>query len=80
MIFVVDRQWFVISFAFIKEIQILKQFKIYILDIEVMAKAKNHTDNIDALSILWHSAISAFVKQFMSDCHIFVVESYVWQS
>ena len=34
-----------------------------------MAKAKNHTDNIDALSILWHSAISAFVKQFMSDCH-----------
>ena len=45
-----------------------------------MAKAKNHTDNNDALSILWHSAISAFVKQFMSDCRIFVVESYVWQS
>ena len=36
-----------------------------------MAKAKNHTDNIDALSILLHSAL---VKQFMSDCNIFVVE------
>ena len=39
-----------------------------------MAKAKNHTDNINALSILWHSALSALVKQFMSDCNIFVVE------
>ena len=45
-----------------------------------MAKAKNHTDDIDFVTLIdicdIH-AISAFVKQFMSDCHIFVVESYV---
>ena len=46
----------------------------YKLDIEVMAKAKNHTDNIDSVTLCNIEANSALVKRFMSDCDIFVVE------
>ena len=54
----------------------------YKLDIEVMAKAKNHTDNIDFVTLgnIETKCNSAFVKQFTSDCDIFVVEWYVRQS
>ena len=48
-----------------------------------MAKAKNHTDNIDSVTLGNIETNSALVKQFMSDCdciNIFVVESYVRQS
>ena len=47
-------------------IQILKQFKIgHIRHRGHGLRLKDHTDNIDALhrGLLWHSAISAFVKQ-----------------
>ena len=83
MFFVVDRQWFVISFPFIKSlknIQILNQLKMYKSDIEVMAKAKNHTDNIDSVTLGNIKTNSAFVKWFISDCDIYVVEWYVRQS
>ena len=46
----------------------------YKLDIEVMAKAKNHTDNIDSVTLGNIENNSALVKQFMRDCNIFVVE------
>ena len=52
----------------------------YKLDIEVMAKAKNHTDNIDSATLGNIGTNSALVKQFMSDCDIFVVEWHVRQS
>ena len=37
-------------------------------------KAKNHTDNIDSVTLGNIGTNSALVKQFMSDCDIFVVE------
>ena len=81
MVFVVDRQWFVISFAFIKEYSDLKTIKnVQIRHLEVMAKAKNHTDNIDSVTLGNIETNSTLVKQFMSDCDIYVVESYVRQS
>ena len=46
----------------------------YKLDIEVMAKAKNHTDNIDSVTLGNIETNSAFVKWFISDCDIYVVE------
>ena len=52
----------------------------YKLDIEVMAKTKNHTDNIDSVTLGNIKTNSAFVKRFISDCDIYVVEWYVRQS
>ena len=46
----------------------------YKLDIEVMAKAKYHTDNIDSVTLGNIENNSAFLKRFMSDCDISVVE------
>ena len=67
MPFVVDRQWFVISFPFIKEYSDLKIIKKYKLNIEVMAKAKNHTNNIDSVTLGNIKTNSAFVKRFSTD-------------
>ena len=39
----------------------------YKLNIEVMAKAKNHTDNIDSVTLGSIEANSAFVKRFVTD-------------
>ena len=38
--------------------------------IEVMAKAKNHTDNIDSVTLGNIESNSALVKRFMTDCDI----------
>ena len=38
-----------------------------------MAMTKNHTDNIDSATLCNIETNSAFVKQFMSDCDIFIV-------
>ena len=46
----------------------------YKLDIEVMAKAKNHTDDIDSVTLRNIETNSAFVKRFICDCDISVVE------
>ena len=46
----------------------------YKSNIEVMAKAKNHTDNIDSVTLGNIETNSAFVKRFISDCDIYVVE------
>ena len=56
----------------VKNIQILKQLQMYKLDIEVMAKAKNHTDNIDSVTLGNIKTNSAFLKRFMSDCDIYL--------
>ena len=54
MVIVVDRQWFVISFAFIKEYSDLKTIK----NVQIrhrgghgQLKAINHTDNIDSVTL-----------------------------
>ena len=39
----------------------------YLLNIEVMAKAKNHTDNIDSVTLGNIETNSAFVKRFVTD-------------
>ena len=46
----------------------------YKLDIEVMAKAKNHTDNIDSVTLGNIETNSAIEKRFIRDCDIYVVE------
>ena len=43
----------------------------YKLNIEVMAKAKNHTDNIDSVTLGNIETNSAFVKRFSTDYHLF---------
>ena len=63
MVFVVDRQCIVISFPFIKEYSDLKIIKNVQIK-EVMAKAKNHTDNIDSVTLGNIETNSAFVKRF----------------
>ena len=45
----------------------------YKLNIEVMAKAKNHTDNIDSVTFSNIETNSAFVKRFSTDYPISLV-------
>ena len=45
----------------------------YILNIEVMAKAKNHTDNIDSVTLGNIETNSTFVKRFSTDYPISLV-------
>ena len=52
----------------------------YKLNIEVMAKAINHTNNIDSVTLGNIETNSAFVKRLISDCDISVVEWYIRQS
>ena len=52
----------------------------YLLNIEVMAKAKNHTDNIDSVTLGNIETNSAFVKRFVPDYPISSVRWYVRQS
>ena len=52
----------------------------YKLNIVVMAKAKNHTDNIDSVTLGNIKTNSAFVKRFSTDYPISLVRWYVRQS
>ena len=52
----------------------------YKLNIEVMAKAKYHTDNIDSVTLGNIKTNSAFVKQFSTDYPISLVRWYIRQS
>ena len=45
-----------------------------------MANAKNHTDNIDSVTLSSIEANSAFVKRFVTDYPISEVRWYVRQS
>ena len=83
MVFVVDRQWFVIYFPFIKEysdLKITKNVQIKHGALQVMAKAKNHTDIIDSVTLSNIKTNSAFVKRFSTDYPISLVRWYVRQS
>ena len=45
----------------------------YLLNIEAMAKAKNHTDNIDSVTLGNIETNSAFVKRFSTNYPICLV-------
>ena len=46
----------------------------------MMAKAKNHTNNIDSVTLGSIEVNSAFMKRFVTDYPIFEVRWYVRQS